>query len=68
MECGCVYTVMDFLSPQDVLLNDSIKLDWTFRLSLLTDVAKVTRHPLPLYWLLDPHCVHVVHPDFSDPV
>ncbi|KAK0060376.1 atrial natriuretic peptide receptor 1, partial [Biomphalaria pfeifferi] len=27
-------------SLQDVLLNDSIKLDWTFKVSLLKDVAK----------------------------
>ncbi|XP_070200870.1 atrial natriuretic peptide receptor 2-like [Littorina saxatilis] len=30
-------------SLQDVLLNDSIKLDWTFRLSLLIDIAKAMK-------------------------
>ncbi|XP_025086185.1 atrial natriuretic peptide receptor 1-like [Pomacea canaliculata] len=31
-------------SLQDVLLNENIKLDWTFRLSLLTDVIKGMRY------------------------
>ena len=27
---------------QDILLNDDIKLDWTFRLSFATDIARVS--------------------------
>ncbi|XP_041372122.1 atrial natriuretic peptide receptor 1-like [Gigantopelta aegis] len=33
-------------SLQDVLQNDSIKLDWMFRLSLLRDIVRVTYHIL----------------------
>lgn len=28
---------------QDILGNDSIKLDWTFRYSLINDIVKVCR-------------------------
>ena len=29
---------------QDLLSNENIKLDWTFRLSLLKDIAKVKKY------------------------
>ncbi|KAK7455318.1 hypothetical protein BaRGS_00039512, partial [Batillaria attramentaria] len=43
VEPGQIYVVTEYCakgSLQDVLLNDSIKLDWTFRVSLLKDIAK----------------------------
>ena len=28
---------------QDILLNDDIKLDWTFRMSFASDIARVSQ-------------------------
>jgi len=36
-------------SLEDVLVQDEIKLDWSFRLSLLTDLVRVSLRPSPWY-------------------
>lgn len=47
-----------FLSLQDVIRNFDIKLDWDFKLSLLTDLVRVSKH---LFTVIAMFLIYIPH-------
>ena len=47
------FTVLSIVTasiPQDIIENEEIKLDWTFKVSLVTDLVNVSNHLCPFHY------------------